>query len=127
MYYMLPHPAAEAQSAPADTKPPVQKPSNPAAKFVEVTGFRILLDKKTEIHYLVVNHSAADLSDVTIYVTLRANSAKLGQAPLCRFSFQAPGLGPFESREMTSSIEKITRSISLPEWQDLKAEIEIAE
>jgi hypothetical protein len=121
----------------AETKPPVseiqasatQPASHPLAQYIEVTGFRIIVDynKKSEIHYLIVNHSAADLSDVTVFVTLRSGSAKPGQPPLCRFSFRTPGLGPFESKEMTSSIEKLSRSITLPEWQDLRSDIQVAQ
>lgn len=84
-------------------------------------------NKKSEIHYLVVNHSAAELSDMTVYVTLRSGAAKTGQPPLCRFSFRAPSLGPFESREMTSAIEKLSRSITLPEWQDLHSDVQVAQ
>jgi hypothetical protein len=108
---------------------PSQPAAHPLAQFVEVTGFRIVVDfnKKSEIHYLVVNHSGADLSDVTVYVTLRTAGAKPGQPPVCRFSFRAPNLGPFESKEMTSTIEKLSRAITLPEWQDLRPEVQIAQ
>lgn len=110
-----------------ETAPPAATHS--LAQLVEVTGFRIVVDynKKSEIHYLVVNHSAADLSNMTIYVTLRTATAKPGQAPLCRFSFRAPDLGPFESKEMTSPIEKLARSVSMPDWQDLRAEVQVAQ
>jgi hypothetical protein len=142
VFYFLPvaHSSAETQapaveghgntSQPAAPAPlPSQPAVHPLAQFVEVTGFRIVVDfnKKSEIHYLVVNHSGADLSDVTVYVTLRTASAKPGQPPLCRFSFRAPNLGPFESKEMTSSIEKLSRAITLPEWQDLRPEVQIAQ
>ncbi len=121
----------------AETKTPVEEAhlvtptaaSHPLAQFIEVTGFRFVVDlnKKSEIHYLVVNHSAADVSDVTVFVTLRTAGSKAGQPPLARFSFRAPSLGPFESKEMTSSIEKIARPVSLPDWQDLRSEIQIAQ
>jgi len=142
VFYFLPvaHSSAENQapaveghgnaSQPASPPPvPAQPAVHPLAQFVEVTGFRIVVDfnKKSEIHYLVVNHSGSDLSDVTVYVTLRTANAKPGQPPLCRFSFRAPSLGPFESKEMTSSIEKLSRSITLPEWQDLRPEVQIAQ
>lgn len=123
----------------ADAKPPATQPdgrssattppSAPLAQLVEVTGFRIVIDfnKKSEIHYLVVNHSPADLSDMTVFVTLRMANAKPGQPPLSRFSFRAPSLGPFESKEMISPIERLARSLSLPEWQDLRAEVQVAQ
>jgi hypothetical protein len=115
----------------ANSEPPSgTMPSNyPLAKYVEVTGFRFVMDlnRRSEIHYLVVNHSAAPLTGVTVVVTLRAARSKPGAPPLARFSFQAPELQPFESREMTSAIEKLTRPVELPEWQDLRAEVDIGQ
>jgi hypothetical protein len=101
--------------------------SNPLSKALEVTGFRIVLDptRKPQVQYLVVNHSPARFPDATIYVSLRTADAHVGQAPLCRFSFAAPDLGPYEAKEMISAIEKTNRTTNLPEWQDLRAEIEI--
>ena len=98
------------------------------AKSVEVTGFRFSGDaKKPEVHYIVVNHSGSGLDDVMVYVTLRSSSAKPGQPPLSRFSFHTPALGPFESKEMMSQIEKLPRPGALPEWQDLRAEVELGQ
>jgi hypothetical protein len=132
LLYFQPLQHSSADATPAEE---VQVPAIPAAashslaQFVEVTGFRIVVDfnKKSEIHYLVVNHSAADLSDMTLYVTVRNASAKPGQPPVTRFSFRAPGLGPFGSKEMSSPIEKLNRSITLPDWQDLRAEVQIGQ
>lgn len=115
---------------------PVAAPIEPAragayllSKTIEVTGFRFVVDfnSKSEIHYLVVNHSPVQLGAVTVYVTLRGGDSKPGQPPVARFSFRAPDLGAYASREMTSPIEKIARSVSLPEWQDLRADVEIGE
>ncbi len=128
----LQHSSADAPAA-AEVQAPAAvaatENTHSLAQYVEVTGFRIVVDfnKKSEIHYLVVNHSAADLSGMTLFVTLRNSNAKPGQPPVCRFSFRAPGLGPFESKEMSSPIEKISRSVTLPEWQDLKSEVQIAQ
>jgi hypothetical protein len=129
LFYLQPlqHSSADAKSAGPEV-PVIQSTSHPLAQFIEVTGFRIVVDfnKKSEIHYLVVNHSSADLSDVTVYVTLRSANPKPGQPPLCRFNFRAPSLGPFESKELTSTIEKLNRSVTLPEWQDLRSDVQIA-
>jgi hypothetical protein len=115
--------------AQANTTPSVAAGGSPLSKYVEVTGFRFVVDlnKKSEIHYLVVNHSAAQLGGITVWVTLRSASAKAGQPPFTRFSFRAPDLGPFESREMVSTIEKLPRTLTLPEWQDLRPDIEIGQ
>jgi len=117
-------------AAPVTAMPDVASISAPQlAKAIEVTGFRIQMDpsKKSEIQYLVVNHTAARFSGVTVYVTLYTADAKDGQPPLCRFQFTAPNLGPYQAKDMTSAIERVTRPVSLPDWQDLRATVEIGE
>jgi hypothetical protein len=138
--FSLVRPAAEAKPATggqanSDTSAAVPAPgvasasASTLAKAIEVTGFRIELDstKKTEIQYLVVNHTPARFSGATVYVTLYAADAKAGQPPLCRFQFAAPNLAPFQSKDMTSAIDPMTRPVALPEWQDLRASVEIGE
>jgi hypothetical protein len=99
------------------------------SKTIEVSGFRFVVDlnNKSEIHYLVVNHSPAQFGGVTVFVTLRSADAKPGQPPVAHFSFRAPDLEPYGSREMTSPIQKVSRPVTLPDWQDLRAEVEIAQ
>jgi hypothetical protein len=139
VFYMLQHNVADAKPAPtpavAATAPAPTGGNSPLAKFVEVTGFRIVTSspdpakkdapKKSEVQYLVVNHSDADISDANVFVTLRG--VKPGLPPLCRFSFKVPSLGPFESKEMSSPIGNATRSISLPDWQEIRAEVQIGQ
>lgn len=116
-------------SAAAASVTPRPGSSNPLSKIIEVTGFRIVMDptRKAQVQYLIVNHSPARFPDATIYVTLHAADARVGQAPLCRFSITAPDLGPFEAKEMISAIEKTNRAVNLPDWQNLRAEIEIGQ
>jgi hypothetical protein len=123
--------------APTESKPePKPEPAaavSPAASYslskaIEVTGFRFVGDKKPEVRYLVVNHSAAELGAVTVYVTLRSSAAKPGQPPLYRFSFRAPALGPFESKEMATSLDKqMDKPHSAADWQSLHADIELGQ
>jgi hypothetical protein len=112
---------------PAPAAPPA--PSSPLSRMIEVTGFRLIADfnKNSEIHYLVVNHSEAILGNVTAYVTLRTRDAAPGQPPFARFSFKLPDLAPYDSKEMVSAVERLPRSLALPDWQSLRAEIEIGE
>ena len=132
VFYLLPasHTAADAKSAaPEPLTTPAVEASHPVSQYIEVTGIRFVMDpnKKSEIQYLVVNHSAAELSDMTVFVTVKTANAKAGQPPLCRFSFRSTGLAPFESKEMTSSIEKLPHPVTLPDWHDLRAEVQIAQ
>jgi hypothetical protein len=134
VFYFSPisHSSADAKPTPENVEVPTAAAPAPVshslADMIEVTGFRILVDynKKSEIHYLVVNHSSNELNDMTVYVTLHAAGAKPGQPPLCRFSFRAPALKAFEVKEMSASIEKLTRSVTLPDWQELRAEVQVA-
>ncbi|MDP8991015.1 MAG: hypothetical protein M3N41_13160, partial [Acidobacteriota bacterium] len=112
-------------AAPAPVEPSAS--GSPALSPLEVTGFRIQVDpdKKREIQYLVVNHSALRVTGVNVNVTLYAADAKAGQPALCSFQFAAPNLGPFQSKDMTSAIGSETRPLSVPDWQDLRASVEI--
>jgi hypothetical protein len=122
-------PAADGkQTAVAEAAAPVAPSSAaPAPSPLEVTGFRIQMDpaKKVEIQYLVVNHTALRVSGVNVKVTLYAADAKAGQPALCSFQFAAPNLGPFQAKDMTSAIDPQTPPPHVPDWQDLRASVEI--
>jgi hypothetical protein len=114
-----------------ETKPPEpatpaepELPSDPLSKAVEVTGVRFLAgipNRRPEIHYLVVNHSNAAVSGFVVQVVMRNIS---DSAPVSQFSFRAPSLAPFESREMVSAIERMS-SANVPDWRRLKADVQI--
>lgn len=127
----LTRPSGETKSTAADAAPvaaaPAVSAASPLSKAIEVTGFRVQMDpqQKAEIQYLVVNHTANAISGVTVYVTLRAASAPAGQAPIAKFQFAAPNLGAYQSKEMASAIERVARPIAVPDWQELRADVEI--
>ena len=108
---------------------PASGTSNSLSKAIEVTGIRIQVNpaKKSEIQFLVVNHTPERFSGVTVFVTLHAANAAPGQPPLGKFQFAAPNLGPYQSKEMSSAIERINRPFDLPDWQDLRADVEIGQ
>ncbi len=132
-YSMLPGSSTSATPRPTPEPapdPPVSAQStrstNSLARFVEVTGVRFMeVNKKPQIHYLVVNHSNAPLNSMTVYVTLRASNAKPGQTPIARLTFRSPALAAFEVKEMFSSIEHAVGPLDLPDWQDLHADVEV--
>ena len=112
--------AAEPASAVAFEKVPaaMQAKVHPLAKFLEVTGVRLLQDEKkqTEVLYVVVNHSAAALPE------LKCRLAILGAGDL---TFQLPSLGPYESKELKSTLNTKLRVYELPDWQFTKTELQI--
>jgi hypothetical protein len=132
-YSMMPGSSTSAPPRPAAEpapEPPVSAqstgPRNSLARLVEVTGVRFMeVNKKPQIHYLVVNHSSAPLASMTVYVTLRATTAKLSQPPIAKLTFRSPALAAFEAKEMFSSIEQATAPLDLPDWQDLRADVDV--
>ncbi len=132
-YSMMPGTSTSAPPRPTPEPvpdPPVSAQStrstNSLARFVEVTGVRFMeVNKKAQIHYLVVNHSSAPLASMTVYVTLRASSAKPGLPPIAKLTFRSPALAAFEAKEMFSSVERASAPIELPDWQDLHADVEV--
>lgn len=132
-FYLLPSSksAAAPQAAPA-LESPVSSPApaakvHPYAKFIEITGFRITEDarQKAQIKFLVVNHSGAELPDLTMTITLKTSTAKPEDKPLAVFPAKAVRLGPYESRELETSVKTELRAYELPDWQFLRAEFEI--
>jgi hypothetical protein len=120
----MPGPKLE-QPAPPALPPPK---SNPVARYVEVTGIRLLENaaQKTQVQCLVVNHSGADIADLAGTVTLKPRSEKPDEKPVGRFTFRLPSLGPWESREVTSILDTHLRVYEIPDWQFLITEVQIA-
>ena len=97
-------------------------------EYLEVTGLRLMEDKskKSEVEFLVVNHSSAPLTDVSGTVTLWPSTAKPGVGIVGIFAFEHVSLGPFESREMRAPLKTTLRTYELPDWGFLRTEIAIA-
>ena len=94
------------------------------AKYVEVTGLRASVDSKngSDIRYVVVNHSAADLPPFQIKVKVHPRK---GNAEIFSFTAVVPGLGPNESREMHTSISSELHSYDVPEWSNMRVEAHV--
>ena len=132
-FFQLPEADAEAAVAAApeakpETAPQAASASNSLSKSIEVTGFRIVENPagKMEVQYIVVNHSAVRFPDAKVFVTLYSTDARVGQPPVCQFSFAVPNLGPFEAKEMASNFES-AHSANLPEWRSLRANVSIGQ
>jgi hypothetical protein len=97
-------------------------------EYLEVTGLRLVEDKskKSEVVFLVVNHSQAPLTDLSGTVALRPSTAKPGVGIVGIFAFEHVSLGPFESRELRAPLKTTLRPYELPDWEFLRTEISIA-
>jgi len=114
-----------AQSAPPAPAAPSR---NVLLEFVEVTGLRLTEDKekKLQVQFVVVNHSPAALTDLAGTVSLRPKTAKPGGGePVATFAFRLPELAPYGSLEMKSPLRTKMRAYELPDWEYMRADLEI--
>ncbi len=100
---------------------------HPLSKHIEVTGIRINEDpaQKALVDFLVVNHSGADIADLGGTITLRPKGANPEHAPLASFEFKIPSIGPYQSKELKTTVRSNMRAYELPDWQFLQADLEI--
>lgn len=103
--------------------------SNPVAKYIELTGFRITEKGpgKLQVQFAAVNHSDADVGNIALTVNLRATNAKPGDPPLATFNARVEGLGPEDLKQVNVMVPTKLRVYELPDWQFLKADFEITE
>lgn len=94
---------------------------HPYAKLIELTGIRLTEDakKKTQVHLVAVNHSAAETAETTVEGKLVA-----GGKSVASFSLRVPALGPYESKEVSGAAQTQLRAYEMPDWQFLKAEFQ---
>jgi hypothetical protein len=100
---------------------------HPYAKFLDVTGIRLIEDAKqnVQVKFLVVNHSSAELAGVSADVVLKPVNAKPDTPPVTEFAFKLPTLGPYESKEVTVPAKTKLRAYEMPDWQFMQSEVHI--
>jgi uncharacterized lipoprotein YajG len=100
---------------------------HPLAKYLEIAGFRINEKGagKLEIKFAVINHSQADIGDLTMRVKLMTTASKPEDPPIAEFEAKVPSLGPYEVKDATGSATTKLRVYEMPDWQFIKAEAEI--
>ena len=97
------------------------------AKHLELVGLRLSESGvgKLKIRYVIVNHSEADLGNLTLNVRLVTTSSKPGEPPLAQFESKHPSLGPHEIQDVTAIVPTKLRVYELPDWQFLKPEFDV--
>lgn len=119
-------PAQAAQAAPAFETPAVQQAAaqtNPVFRHVELTGLRLTEEKRRVfLQFVLVNHSAMDLGDLSSKVDLKSIKAGPADPPVGTFEFKT-SLGPYEAKNLKVPVDTKLRAYELPDWQFLRAEI----
>ena len=100
---------------------------SPLLKQIEIAGLRLTQNnaKKTEVRFVVVNHSGAEIQDLAGTINLQARTAKKDEEPVGVFAFKVPTLGPYESREVTTLVNTKLKVYELPDWQNLDQQLTI--
>jgi hypothetical protein len=106
--------------------PSTQKVSNPMQKYIEVTGIRIMSEKKNPmVRFLVVNHSSAEVPGLAATVTLVASTARSDEDPVGSFAFKVDNLPASGSQELTEPLKTKLKPYELPDWQNAVATLQI--
>ena len=100
---------------------------HPLAKYLELSGYRLSETSagKLAAKFVVINHSEADIGDVTLKVKLVTTADKPGDAPITEFAAKVPGLGPQEIKDVSATAATKLRIYEIPDWQFIRAEVEI--
>ena len=117
---------AKQLSAPQATDTVITNP-HPLAKYLELSGYRITetAPGKLSIKFAVVNHSEADIGDLTLKIKLITTAAKPDEPPITEFEAKVPALGPQELKDVTATAATKLRIYELPDWQFIRAAVEI--
>ena len=78
-----------------------------------------------KVKFTAVNHSDAELPDMTVKVRLFTNLSKPGDPPITEFEAKIPSLGPEEVKDLDASAMTKLRLYELPDWQFLRADFDI--
>lgn len=106
--------------------PSKAKTSNPLQKYIEVVGIRLIQEKKKPAaRFVIVNHSSAELNDLSANVTMWASTARSEEDAVGTFTFKIPSLGPNEAKEMTAPFKTKLKVYELPDWQNATAEVQV--
>ncbi|HEY2842398.1 MAG TPA: hypothetical protein VGJ09_02065 [Bryobacteraceae bacterium] len=123
-----PAPKATAkQAAVENTGPATTSSKHPLAKYIELSGFRLAESKPGELQvkFVAINHSEAELGDLTVNIRLQTTAAKPEDPPVAQFQAMIPALSPLEIHDVTAKVATKMRIYELPDWQFLRADFDI--
>jgi hypothetical protein len=125
--------SSTAGAGPAPTaavESPAAKPgakTNPVQKYIEVAGVRFVTDTKTgttQVKFVLVNHSPADINGLAGNVTMWGRTQKSEEDAQGTFSFST-SLAPFESKELVVPFNTKRKVYELADWQNITTDVQI--
>jgi hypothetical protein len=96
--------------------------AHPLAKHLEVSGVRMrdLKGGKATIQFVVINHSGGELPPMTMDLTVRSADKVFFEVPV-----KLPSLGPYEVKDLSSSVTTELKSYELPDWQMVRPQFRL--
>ena len=100
---------------------------HPLGKYLELAGFRVSETGagKLTVKFAVINHSNADIGDLTLHIKLLTTAAGPEDPPVAEFDAKVAGLGPLEVKDSSGTAITKLRVYEMPDWQFIKADAEI--
>src|SRR6185312_11544710 len=125
-YYVMGMHNSPSSSAVKET-PAKTQTTNPLQKYIEVVGVRLMSAKGGQtVRFLVVNHAAAELTDLSANVTLYANTQRSEEDAVGTFQFRLASIGANESKEMTAPLKTDKAAYDMPEdWRNISADVQV--
>jgi hypothetical protein len=118
-----PRPAAAVDSPAAKSG---AKPS-PYQKYIEVSGVRFVEEmksKRTDVRFIVTNHSNADIPGLGGNVTVWGRTRNSEEDSAGTFAFKTD-LKAYESKEVSAPLATKLKIYELPDWQNVSTDIQI--
>ena len=130
LYWGVTYFRGRTSAAPSTTvESPAAKPGakrHPLQKHIEISGVRILEEKKKPVvKFVVINHSGAEIADLGGNVTVWGRTQKSEEEAAGTFAFSKLNLRPYESRELTAPLTTKLKVYELPDWQNVSTDIQI--
>lgn len=129
IYYFLTRgdtPPASAPTKASAASPDAKAAANPLQKSIEVTGLRFTTEnQKPVVHFIVVNHSAAPISDLVATVNLLAGTSRSDEDQIGSFNLNADVIPANGSKDMSAPLKTKLKPYEMPDWQNATAEVQI--
>ena len=100
--------------------------TNPYQKYIEISGVRFSEDarKKMQVHFVITNHSNADIPALAGNVTAWGRTRTSEEDAAGSFAFKTELKG-YESKEMTVAFTTKHKIYELPDWQNVSVDLQI--
>lgn len=124
-YYVSNRGTLASAKGPANEEQVADASGGSPSKYLEAAGVRIFEeDKRPRLRFLLVNHSSADLADLkgSVAIVLKDGGKEVGTMPLALDQLRA-----FDAKEIEGPLKTSLRAYELPDWQFVRAEIQLKE